>query len=125
MLIRLWFLSILCSRFLNATEIMNELKCQNKTITKLPRRNDRFSRDFQDTLQPRSSKDLKKFLKKKSSEDSNEIPDDMDTKIVNGRPANEGEFPWMVALHFNDRFICSSFLISPTVVMTAAHCVQL
>ncbi|GFY41941.1 chymotrypsin-like elastase family member 2A [Trichonephila inaurata madagascariensis] len=83
MLILLWFLSLLCSRFLDAT-----------------------------------------FLEKKTTEDSNEIPDEVDPKIVNGRPANEGEFPWMVALHFNDRFICSSFLISPTIVMTAAHCVQ-
>ncbi|GFX90713.1 hypothetical protein TNCV_3195311 [Trichonephila clavipes] len=106
-------------------EVINESKYRNNTLTKPPRRNDKFSRDFQDALQPRSSRILQKFLEKKNTEDSNEIPDEIDPKIVNGRPANEGEFPWMVALHFNDRFICSSFLISPTIVMTAAHCVKL
>ncbi|KAF8763769.1 Transmembrane protease serine 11B like protein [Argiope bruennichi] len=85
--------------------------------------NSKFTREFQDTL-PDWNKILRRFTKRNETVDSNEIPEEMDPKIVNGRPANEGEFPWMVALHFNNRFICSSFLISPTIVMTAAHCVQ-
>ncbi|KAF8763770.1 Serine protease 3 like protein [Argiope bruennichi] len=55
---------------------------------------------------------------------SNGITDNLDPGIVNGREAKEGEFPWMVALYLNGTFACSSTLISPTIVMTAAHCVQ-
>ncbi|XP_055943506.1 transmembrane protease serine 9-like [Argiope bruennichi] len=55
---------------------------------------------------------------------SNGITDNLDSGIVNGREAKEGEFPWMVALYLNGTFACSSTLISPTIVMTAAHCVQ-
>ncbi|XP_054711273.1 transmembrane protease serine 9-like [Uloborus diversus] len=49
---------------------------------------------------------------------------DLSPKIVNGREAQPGELPWMVALYYNNQFRCSAFLISPRLVMTAAHCVE-
>ncbi|XP_035206270.1 transmembrane protease serine 9-like [Stegodyphus dumicola] len=59
-----------------------------------------------------------------ATRNSNEDSDDFEVKIINGREAEEKEFPWMVALHFNGKFICSASLISPSLVMTAAHCVE-
>ncbi|GIY83615.1 mite allergen Der p 3 [Caerostris darwini] len=123
MLIKLWIYGILCASCIIAEISANKQAIQTKTPRKKQRINSRFSRDFPDPHYPKAYK----FFQESNvneTEDSNEIPDDMDTKIINGRPATEGEFPWMVALHFNDRFICSSFLISPTLVMTAAHCVK-
>ncbi|XP_055946480.1 transmembrane protease serine 11D-like [Argiope bruennichi] len=64
------------------------------------------------------------FMKQNVTENSNRITENLDLGIINGREAKEGEFPWMVALYLNDTYHCSSFLISPTIVMTAAHCVQ-
>ncbi|XP_054711272.1 transmembrane protease serine 9-like [Uloborus diversus] len=58
------------------------------------------------------------------SEESENKPDELVPRIVNGKEAREGEFPYTVALHRQGRFICTSFLISPNIVMTAAHCVQ-
>ncbi|KFM72898.1 Chymotrypsin-like protease CTRL-1, partial [Stegodyphus mimosarum] len=34
-------------------------------------------------------------------------------------------FPWTVALYYNNQFICTASVISPTTVLTAAHCVVL
>ena len=50
-------------------------------------------------------------------------------RIVGGRPAADGEYPWMVALLDADEpddydgFYCGASLIHPYWVLTAAHCV--
>ncbi|GBM64867.1 Transmembrane protease serine 2 [Araneus ventricosus] len=49
--------------------------------------------------------------------------EELSPRVIGGRDALDKEFPWMVALHYQGRFVCSSFLITPKVLMTAAHCV--
>ncbi|XP_015917849.1 chymotrypsin-C isoform X2 [Parasteatoda tepidariorum] len=49
--------------------------------------------------------------------------EELSPRVIGGRDALEKEFPWMVALHYQGKFVCSSFLVTPKVVMTAAHCV--
>ncbi|XP_035206197.1 chymotrypsin-C-like isoform X2 [Stegodyphus dumicola] len=49
--------------------------------------------------------------------------EELSPRVIGGRDALENEFPWMVALHYQGRFVCSSFLVTPKVLMTAAHCV--
>ncbi|XP_001658406.2 trypsin-1 [Aedes aegypti] len=45
------------------------------------------------------------------------------SRIVGGTNAKEGKYPWMVALYYNNRFICGGSLINDRYVLTAAHCV--
>ncbi|CAL1287559.1 unnamed protein product, partial [Larinioides sclopetarius] len=49
--------------------------------------------------------------------------EELSPRVIGGRDALDKEFPWMVALHYQGRFVCSSFLITPKILMTAAHCV--
>jgi trypsin len=44
-------------------------------------------------------------------------------EIVGGTPVAPGAYPWMVSLGSGGRHICGGSLISPDVVMTAAHCI--
>lgn len=46
-------------------------------------------------------------------------PDDVQPQVVGGTRAAQGEFPWMVRLSMG----CGGALYSPTLVLTAAHCV--
>ncbi|XP_054710291.1 chymotrypsin-like protease CTRL-1 [Uloborus diversus] len=48
---------------------------------------------------------------------------DESERIIGGQDAQQGMFPWTVALFYNDQFICTASVISPTDVLTAAHCV--
>jgi trypsin len=54
-----------------------------------------------------------------------------DDRIVGGAPTTISEYPWQVALAFNDdlfpgngfqRQFCGGTLVAPTIVVTAAHC---
>ncbi|KAA0184094.1 putative serine protease [Hyalella azteca] len=44
-------------------------------------------------------------------------------RIVGGREASLGQYPWMVALHYKRAVLCGGSLISGRYVLTAAHCV--
>ncbi len=42
--------------------------------------------------------------------------------IVGGKPAQEGEWPWQVALYWFNTFICGGVLVSDEWVLTLASC---
>jgi len=44
-------------------------------------------------------------------------------RVVNGWPADEGEWPWIAALLNNGRQFCGGSLITSKHILTAAHCV--
>ncbi|KAM4651686.1 suppressor of tumorigenicity 14 protein [Discoglossus pictus] len=47
------------------------------------------------------------------------------TRIVGGVNADIGEWPWQVSLHTKrDRHTCGASLVSPTILISAAHCFQ-
>ncbi|XP_053307831.1 suppressor of tumorigenicity 14 protein [Spea bombifrons] len=47
------------------------------------------------------------------------------TRIVGGVNADIGEFPWQVSLHTKkDGHTCGASLVSPTILISAAHCFQ-
>lgn len=45
-------------------------------------------------------------------------------RIVGGGTAQPGQFPWQVSVRRNGYGICGGSIISPTEVITAAHCVN-
>lgn len=50
--------------------------------------------------------------------------DDTDVqRIVGGNFADRGEYPWLIVLRYNNRFLCGGSIIDEETVLTAAHCV--
>ncbi|KAG0435241.1 hypothetical protein HPB47_018606, partial [Ixodes persulcatus] len=46
-------------------------------------------------------------------------------KIVGGRPARPGEFPWIVSLQSTRKIhFCGGSIISADIILTAAHCLE-
>ncbi|XP_050298147.1 trypsin-1-like [Anthonomus grandis grandis] len=45
-------------------------------------------------------------------------------RIIGGIETLVNQYPWMVALHYNNRFLCGGSLINNKYVLTAAHCVN-
>jgi trypsin len=44
--------------------------------------------------------------------------------VVGGREADEGEWPWQVALLIDGTISCGGSLVAPDLVLTAAHCTE-
>lgn len=44
--------------------------------------------------------------------------------IVGGEPANTTDVPWQVSLQFDEEHGCGGSIVSPTQVVTAAHCLE-
>lgn len=43
-------------------------------------------------------------------------------RIVGGNEADDGEYPWAVALYFNAGYFCTGSILSENTVLTAGHC---
>ncbi|KAF4520520.1 hypothetical protein B566_EDAN004794 [Ephemera danica] len=50
------------------------------------------------------------------------IGDDVVPHITGGRQASRGQFPWQAALFIDNRGFCGGSLVTPTLILTAAHC---
>uniref|UniRef100_A0A1A9WSE3 Peptidase S1 domain-containing protein n=1 Tax=Glossina brevipalpis TaxID=37001 RepID=A0A1A9WSE3_9MUSC len=46
----------------------------------------------------------------------------LNSRIVGGRSAQPGQFPYIVSLKYKDSHVCGGSIISPNYILTAAHC---
>lgn len=47
----------------------------------------------------------------------------LNSRIINGRPARPGQFPYIISLRYDNRHVCGGSIISRDYIVTAAHCV--
>ncbi|KAM9709820.1 transmembrane protease serine 3 [Menidia menidia] len=45
------------------------------------------------------------------------------TRVVGGNISKPGQFPWQVSLHFRSEHLCGGSILTPSWILTAAHCV--
>ena len=70
------------------------------------------------------SNKLRYNAKGEEEEARRRIDGEHDLKVVNGWPADKGEWPWITALLNNGRQFCGGSLIDDRHILTAAHCVS-
>jgi len=46
------------------------------------------------------------------------------SKIINGQPANQSAWPWMISYGPKRIHVCGGTLIAPEYILTAAHCLH-
>uniref|UniRef100_A0A7M5VC52 ShKT domain-containing protein n=1 Tax=Clytia hemisphaerica TaxID=252671 RepID=A0A7M5VC52_9CNID len=56
--------------------------------------------------------------------DKCQLPDVAVSRIISGRDAKPGQFPWQVAMYVNGHFSCGGSILKPDWLITAAHCLQ-
>lgn len=65
-----------------------------------------------------------------SAEEPSIAGGDLDVQVIGGQPVEEGQYPWLVAIGVSgdadpaDRVVCGGSLLTETVVLTAAHCLE-
>nr|CAD7424302.1 unnamed protein product [Timema monikensis] len=47
-----------------------------------------------------------------------------DLRIIGGEPASNNQFPYQVSLSISGYHVCGGSILTPTIVLTAAHCVH-
>ena len=57
-----------------------------------------------------------------NSIDKCQLPDVAVSRIISGRDAKPGQFPWQVAMYVNGHFSCGGSILKPDWLITAAHC---
>jgi len=45
-------------------------------------------------------------------------------RIVSGRPAVEGDFPWIVSTQISGKHFCGGSILNSEWILTAAHCLH-
>lgn len=65
-----------------------------------------------------------------SAEEPTTADGDFDAQVIGGQPVEEGQYPWLVAVGLSgeadpaERAFCGGSVLTETVVLTAAHCVE-
>ncbi|XP_053698573.1 serine protease hepsin-like [Sabethes cyaneus] len=58
-----------------------------------------------------------------STTSNDDLSNISDLRIYGGKNATDGMYPWMVALYYDNKFICGGSLINNLYILTAASCV--
>lgn len=61
---------------------------------------------------------------KQTADNDDSFDEEGETQIINGEAIPEGRFPFMAAVVVNMKNFCGASIISPTYLLTAAHCVK-
>ena len=52
------------------------------------------------------------------------VPDVSLQRVISGKDAARGSWPWQILMLYGGQPMCGGTLINPTTVVTAAHCVS-